>query len=328
VDYDPWLTGVAPGTLQAVIDNASPGDVIQLGPYIYEGVIINKSITLQGVDGTVIHGGSPAFTVTANDVTIENMDIDGSTGVNAGISDLWIRNCEIHNWGYDGIHFSGAITGLKVINNTIHDNGSDGIEFTDTPAGTVQIYGNSFRSNTDYGINNADPSDPTDVLAEYNEWGSVGGPKGVGGDDVSANVDYDPWVFGKLWVDAEATVRETEDTTVYIKMDVAKLFGTSFNITFDETKLQLKSDPVFGAFATGASGAGASFRTKSLTEINASGVITVTAHRGVGDSEYDATDDTLLTLVFTAQEFTGTDQDVVTAQTWAPVKPSTSTSTR
>jgi len=46
-------------------------------------------------------------------------------------------------------------------------------------------------------------------------------------------------------------------------------------------------------------------------EINASGVITVTAHRGVGDSEYDATDDTLLTLVFTAQEFTGTDQDVV-----------------
>lgn len=317
VDYEPWLGYVPPEVeLQEVLD-ASCGKTVYLGSHTYKGgLTLNCGLALQGVLGTVITAGSHGITVAANDVTIDSVTLDGTGGSSGdcgiwvvdGVERLWVRKSEIRNWPDDGIHFAGAITGLKIVDNYIHDNGGDGVEFTQTPGGSVYIYGNAFRANTGYGINNGGA---TAVDAEYNEWGDVAGPTGTNGDGVSSNVDYDPWVFAKLWVDAPATVRELESVTVYAKMDVHHLYGGHFSLTFPKEKLQLTAEPAIGAFKTTTSGA--FFHTSTMAQANATGVITFTGQRADPDAEYDATGDVLLTLQFQAQEISGVSQDAVIA---------------
>ena len=57
-------------------------------------------------------------------------------------------------------------------------------------------------------------------------------------------------MFTKHWVDAPTTVRELDSVTVYARMDVHHLYGTSFTLTFPKEKLQLTAEPVIGAFDT------------------------------------------------------------------------------
>jgi len=338
VDYDPWLgtptyivyPSMTTAEIQAVIDAMTAGDTLHFTAGNYPGgfTISKAGIIITGDPGAVIGHGSHGMTVNANDVTIHDLTFDGSSGhasgdcgivVNDGVQRLYIHDCEIRYWPDDGIHFNGAITGLKIIDNYVHNNAGDGMEFNATPGGTiVQIYGNAFRSNGDdtgYGINAVSPAN---VTATYNEWGHVDGPTGTpsSGDDprdaASSGVTYDPWVFGKLWVEADASsVRELDSTTVYVKMDVHHLYGSSFKITFPKEKLQLTAAPTIGGFKTTTDGA--SFTTNSMADINATGVITFTGYRAGADDEYDATDDILLTLPFQAQEITGVSVDATLA---------------
>ncbi|MFP3897169.1 MAG: right-handed parallel beta-helix repeat-containing protein, partial [Anaerolineales bacterium] len=316
VDYDPWRTGISPGTLQAVIDAASPGDTIYLGPYEYEGgIVIDKPLTILGQEGTVVIVGSHGMTVSAHDVTIDGITFDG-TGcasgsgdagiyVQDGVERIVIRNCEVKNWCDGGIRFAGASTDVKIVDNYVHDNEKSGLSIDEAPAGTVDVYGNAFRNNGDDGIYLSSGS----LTAEYNEWGDVGGPEGTDGDGVSDDVDYDPWVFGKLWVEsASTTVRETEMITAYVKMDVHHLYGTSFALGFDTDLLQLAEKPTIGDFETDSDGA--DFGTNSLSDINDTGIITFRGYRASGDDEYNATDDVLLTLPFQAQEIAGISETV------------------
>jgi len=319
VDFSPWLGltpgtspmtyGVTPGTnVGSVISQMQPGDTLILMAGIHSGgITIAKGITLKGEPGTVIGPGSDGITVSANDVTIEDITLDGTGGdpgdvgirVNAGVQRLHIEGCEIRNWPDDGIHFNGAITGLKVVDNYIHNNGGDGMEFNGSPAGTVQIYGNALRANTGYGVNAVSGS----VVAEYNEWGGIAGPTGTNGDGVSGSVDYDPWVFGKVYADVvpdPARVREGENVDVDIKVDTANLYGAQFTLTFDPAKLQVVSTTDSGAGYFKGS------QECSTTYNNTSGTLTFYCSRGGTDTAVSGSGVKLLTITFQAQEISGT----------------------
>ena len=271
VDFVPWLdacsgnptgnfqnttTGEYYATLQDALDDAGPGESV--GPVgggtFSGGVTINTDGVVLDFGGATLGPGSHAVIVNANNFEIKNAVCDGTGGaagdcciwVNPGFSNLWIHDLEILDWPADGIHFEGGITNLKIVDNYIHDNGSDGIEFNATPGGsTLQIYGNAFRGNGGaggYGINANSGSAVNN--AQYNEWGAVDGPGGIGGgsgEEVSASVDYDPWVFGDLSVNAPAFAREEENFTVDIKTNAHHLYGIEFDLTFDPARLQVVS---------------------------------------------------------------------------------------
>src|SRR5690606_17353261 len=86
--------------LVETIDAANPGDTITLEKGEYEGqLIINKSITLKGEDGVRFIGPSSGYPITieAEEVTIENLLIEGGGTQNAGIYITSNRNKIIHN---------------------------------------------------------------------------------------------------------------------------------------------------------------------------------------------------------------------------------------
>jgi len=255
VDFEPWWANAGMTArgwvvnsgedIEDVIGGATSGDVVVIPANNYGGgITVSKPITLIGQDGTVIGHGSDGIVIASDDVALENITFDGTGGdpgdvgirVQAGVSRLRIEGCEVRDWPDDGIHFNGAITDLQIVDNYIHENGGDGIEFAQAPAGTVHIYGNAFRSNTGSGIKAVSGS----VTAEYNEWGDIAGPIGTNGDGVSGSVDYDPWVFGKVYA-VNASGREGETVTVDIQADAANLYGVQFSLTFDKAKLAVKS---------------------------------------------------------------------------------------
>lgn len=85
--------GVAPGeSIQAAIDRAAPGDVIEVQRARYfENLRIEKPLTLRGIERPMVNGGGKGNTisVTAPDVTIEGMVVansgDDRVAQNAGI---------------------------------------------------------------------------------------------------------------------------------------------------------------------------------------------------------------------------------------------------
>lgn len=103
----------APGTgsLQAVIDAASPGDVIRLQAGKHEGpVTIAKTLTLEGHSGAVVAGGGSGsvITVTAPRSIVRGLEIRGS-GRNLSEMD-------------SGVFVAKTATGTRVEDNTILDN--------------------------------------------------------------------------------------------------------------------------------------------------------------------------------------------------------------
>lgn len=111
-----WLTGaqaatvrVAPGRpLQAAIDAARPGDVLEIERATYTGnFVVGKALTLRGVDRPTISGGQHGDTlrVTAPDVVIEGLIVrdsgDSLKDQNAGINILpgahraVVRHCDL-----------------------------------------------------------------------------------------------------------------------------------------------------------------------------------------------------------------------------------------
>jgi len=295
-------------TIQSGVIGAADGGIVHVLAGTYTGgVYINKALTLLAEGGAVIHHGSSAIIIDADDVTIDGFIVDG-TGcgggepgifVVTGADRTWLRNNEVKNWCESGIKFAGSHTDVKIVDNYIHDNSGDGLTFPDAaPTGaTVQVYGNAFRNNNGAGVSVGSGS----LDAEYNEWGSIDGPAGAGGDGVSGDVDFTPWVFGALDVcPSSASVREGEQVTLDVKMDVHHLFGVQFDLTFDKTKLQLAELPTIGSFKTSTPGAVCTLN--SLANANAEGKVKFNCNRADGDAEFDAVDSVILTLKFNALE--------------------------
>ena len=135
-----------------------------------------------------------------DDVTITDNDI---TGNKLGI----ILHGECNNV---------AITGNDIHNNTKGVHLSDGMEESwavlyTNPGTPNKINFNNLIGNTDYGVENQATSI---VDAENNYWGCNAGPGNPGCDNVSGNIDYDPWATQGEDDDVDTTAgEETEVDT-------------------------------------------------------------------------------------------------------------------
>jgi len=116
-------------TIQAAIDAANAGDVIQAdaGTYV-ENVIINKSVTLSGAAGAIIDGNNAGIvvTITANGVTLQGFTIQhsGTTANDAGVFLNGVSTCTVTN-----NTVTGNTSGIAVVvgtNNTISSNVASG----------------------------------------------------------------------------------------------------------------------------------------------------------------------------------------------------------
>lgn len=130
-------------SIQAAIDEADPGDVVNVDAGSYEeAVIVDKSITLSG-DGcgsTIIEGNSTAlFGIKVNasvtDVTIESLTVQNTVGGSndAGIrvltncDDLAILNvCVVDAAGRGGIYVDGPVDGVTIDNCEVSGAGTNG----------------------------------------------------------------------------------------------------------------------------------------------------------------------------------------------------------
>jgi len=251
VDYCPWLNYVPPEVdLQPVID-ASCGGVVLLGPHTYPGgYTLSCPVTIRGVPGTIVGHGSPAFTISGDDVVIENLTLDGSGDTHpgvlvlAGADNATLRNCEIRSW-QDGVQVAGDVASFKLVSNFIHDNTGAGLQVDSgvSIGGIVTIEGNLFKANGGNGIQN---DSAATLKAEYNSWGHMAGP--ASGDGVSSNVNAEPFSFVEFFMDVipdtGALVRNVDESTsfdVKLKAEAAGLYGLSFKLTYDADKLQLNS---------------------------------------------------------------------------------------
>ncbi|HOR00510.1 MAG TPA: right-handed parallel beta-helix repeat-containing protein [Anaerolineae bacterium] len=291
--YDAFAT--MQGALDAV---ARGGRVLLVGAACSGGATVTTPELTIDLNGATVGGGSPAFTVMADNVTIDDGILDGTGAgsddpailVAAGVARLWVHDCEIKNWGGDGIHCSGPSSDVKIIDNWIHDNGGDGTAFAAAPTGTVLIRGNSFRDNAGAGINAAGS-----VTAKYNEWGHVGGP--AAGDGISGNVLAEPWVYGRVWVDAaEAQVHEGAEFDVTVLVEAKNLHGAQFTLSYPAAMLK-----VLSATPSGAEGFGATQGTVAWN--NATGTLSY-AYSQQGETAYSGTG-ALVTVRFQALEIAG-----------------------
>lgn len=319
VDFAPWLNacGGSPtgnfhnitdntffATMQAATDAASYGDVIvplAAGPFGAEG---SATVTTAGVtirlSGRTFGPGSPAFTIAANDVSIIGpgvIDGGGSTFpgilVQAGAGNFTLRDAEVKGWA-DGIQVAGAVISLKIIDNWIHDNTDAGLQVDDTPTGVITINGNLFKAN---GGNGVVYSGSGALKATYNSWGDLGGPTVGAGDGVGAGVTYIPWTFSELYMDVDpptyALTRNVPETTsfnVALRVDAAKLYGLTFQITYDPAMLTLNSTTFTAPWAGGA----------CFPLAAPPGTIKYRCNLTLPTAEYDAAGGTIATFNFTA----------------------------
>ena len=136
--------------IQAVIDEAEPGDFIHVAAKTFnENIIINKSINLigsyrEGAISTVLSGegvdGVPGISIAegVGDVSIRGFEIEefasgGISGEGGGISDITIEDNFIHDVGGDAVHGGAGVAqtsaGWTVAGNRIEDFGGSGISF-------------------------------------------------------------------------------------------------------------------------------------------------------------------------------------------------------
>ncbi|HII07771.1 MAG TPA: hypothetical protein HA349_10800 [Methanotrichaceae archaeon] len=178
------LNGCNYTTIQAAIDASKDGEVVEVGSGTYnENVVVNKSITLRGVntgegvpvvnaqgnggtvvlkaDGIVLEGlyitnagpyPSAGIEVVSDDNMIAGNGIWNSDWVGIylkGCTNTTISECISSNNGNDGILVFRA-PGNFVRDNVVSNNGDDGIQLLNCDNNRVE--GNVVGNNTDVGI--------------------------------------------------------------------------------------------------------------------------------------------------------------------------------
>jgi parallel beta-helix repeat protein len=209
------------------------------GTYV-ENVTVNKSVSVQSVHSANVTPDNPndyVFSITTADyVNISGFTINSTTGIglagiylntanHCNVSDCVITDCETgislyassnnrlennfiqgneHGITLENSH-NNEILGNCILNNI--EPTESGIHVDGISSENV-IHFNNIVGNLPYGVYNESTSE--NISAENNWWGDASGPGGVGpgnGDNVTAYVDYEPWL------EAEVAAAKTEDIT-------------------------------------------------------------------------------------------------------------------
>ena len=143
------------GNLESAIASANNGDVIQLGSNVYytDGITLDKDITIDGKEGSVVNGGGTSqavFNLTsgATGATIQDVEItNANIGINGnGAFNLTLQNLDINNIGIDrtirdGQNNSGILlgyaNGLQLLNSRIFNIGRKGVGVGDTDGAVI-----------------------------------------------------------------------------------------------------------------------------------------------------------------------------------------------
>lgn len=282
VDYSPWWTdaagtgtassgsgsdvefvipaGASTATQNAIIACAAGETITYLGDPVAGGVVVNTPGVTINLNGFTVGAGSPAFTINADDVTLQGPGaLDGNDTaspavlVNAGADNFTLKNVEVRKWA-DGVEIAGDVVSLKIVDNFIWDNADAGLQINSgvNTDGVVNIYGNLFKVNGGNGIQNDGAT--ADLPAQYNSWGDIGGP--AAGDGVSGNVDAANPTYLEYFIDMDpdtlATARRAGVGTsfdVMVKGDARKVNGIAFKVAYDNTVLQLNTATYQGDWA-------------------------------------------------------------------------------
>lgn len=274
VFYSPWYTDAAmmntsdvAGTyhfaasataaeMNPVIACAANGSTFIFDGSTSGGIVVpeeKEDLTFE-LNGATVGAGSPAFTISGDDITVNGPGkflgdgLSAGVLVNAGADNFILDGVEITGWT-DGVFVGGDVESLKIVNNWIHTNSESALEVDGTPTGVVTIEGNLFKVNTGVDVVYGGEG----ILdATYNSWGLEGGPT-----DLATNVAFDPFNYYELYFDMdpattdediERRVAVSQTFDVVLKADAVNVYGLSFKFTYDPTKLVLNTitfDPVW-----------------------------------------------------------------------------------
>ena len=205
IQHQLLVDGVGPATGQ-VVDPAS-GSAIRVFPNA-DGTTLSD-ITATGATGFGNNGSgvqlipTPLLTnvslIRLRSVSNQTHGVSiNSDGAANTVSNLLLDDVELSDNGTSGFagRMRGSVDGLTITNSSLerNDNGID-MGLVDGLA-DMHINGNNISGNSEFGLNN---ENAVVIDAECNWWGSASGPTtasnpGGTGDDVSANVDYQPWL--------------------------------------------------------------------------------------------------------------------------------------
>jgi parallel beta-helix repeat protein len=134
-------------TIQAAIDAANPGDIIQVGAgTYYEHLVVQKSIILRGANQASIIDGQLVSPMIIN-VTVGNIEISGFTIQNGGnYAGIWVSSdntkfyVKITNNTFinDGTSIYFSFVSYSNITGNIIKGGSHGIMLHDTTYSTIR----------------------------------------------------------------------------------------------------------------------------------------------------------------------------------------------
>lgn len=143
------------GNLENAIAQANDGDVVSLGSNTYytDGIDLNKSITIDGQQGSVIDGGGTSESIIevdskASGATIQDVEItNGNNGIaGTGATNLTLENLDLNDLGLDKTIRDGqnntaialnSADGLKIINSEISNVGRKGIGIGGTDGAVI-----------------------------------------------------------------------------------------------------------------------------------------------------------------------------------------------
>ncbi len=160
--HEVCLNGCSYTTIQAAVDAAVDGDLVEVGSGTYnENVIVDKRITLRGVDtgeGAAVvnaQGNGSGIVLQAGGAVLEGLYVTNagpypSAGIEVVSSDNIIAGCSIWNSGWWGIYLKGASSNNTVTETIISNSVNDGIMVYRAPGN--RFIENTVANNGDNGI--------------------------------------------------------------------------------------------------------------------------------------------------------------------------------
>lgn len=160
--YAVCLSGCRYSSIQAAIDAARDGDVVEVESGTYnENLVINKSITIKGVDtgeGAAVvnaQGNGSAVLLEAGGIILDGLYITSAgpypkAGIEIVSNDNLINKCEIWNCKCWGIYLKGGSTNNTISECISSNNDNDGVMIYKSPGNFFR--GNIIGNNGDNGI--------------------------------------------------------------------------------------------------------------------------------------------------------------------------------